>query len=1035
MGAFGNLLTSIKNALVGITPFGGTIWPTSEDFPVADARTIKAATYPVPTLEALADIPYSNLAKDMEVIVSEHALSGGTIHPRTKYYLRQMPPENTRVNEVSGYVLSDYWIPVPQGQSNFEGTIETQYAPSFEGKRPKFLPTEISSEAYQAGYPTDAAYTGGNTSDIIWANEFDPTLNHVWFRQRSGSTLPWGIPVSLSAGGDYEANQYIDVIFRWVDKNDPAPGRPIQPADYLQLPTGWLTTPGDDYETRILTENLYRSQSLRNPYGILKSEWDIPILVSDDPILVRYGNTPGNTDFLNDTFWRGYYTPGLDTHMASRTSSSSSNWTISKIDQESGEFDDFVFKAFPIGVTQGDLTSSIPTLPIPVGGASPNDWSDASPDYNRDTHILYMSKCTKYSDGSFKTAWSFPRRFDGLDAILAVLDATPGDIFYEVRNSSGNLEDNIASIDITAKLFKGVTELTTGFTEVKWFRGTTEIVFDEDTRYAINLGVNFNAYHQVSADGKSLKVFPLGINTSQQYTTEISHTSNPSAPYSANILLRDAKDDASAFVADILSVHGNTFRNHTGLYKFDGQFIKGGVLDTTDVSFKWTLLDSTGAAITNGIKKSDGTTLGTSDVEAASAYISGSSISTYAVLKVVAQFGEITREDRVTLTDLADAVGLEILYWGNGSSDPGNPTDFTPRTLTKSEVLALNINYFESGTNAWFCIIRENGVWGGEIRLRSESARPNGGINLFIFKNVEESVDGIPTAPAIPSTGSLIPTGWTISQTARTGGQDATYMCSAFFLLRTDVAADPATLTRVNYNPLSSSYGDPNRVNGDTPPPAVSGNNGWSPIIANIVDNQRVVEKVIDWVGGQGTKPAANTDSSYVGSTGLTTLANAVDKRGPSGPSTNMRPQQYAFSGLRATLPTVAMSESSGHVFIRRLTFQNTHNASRMFRVFATVGFVKFSTTGDPALILVRIRYKPGDNPDSDWTSISLTTADENKVGVTEIQGSDFRGRVIPVEAMISVPANEFMTIYLSAERVAGGASYRNSGFIEAWGI
>jgi hypothetical protein len=944
MGAFKDYLDSIISTLAGIVPFGGTLDTPSEEDPIAIAQKIKGNTFVVESLEVLADIPYKMLQKDMEVIVSQHTLGSGTVMPKTRYSLKEMPPANTKVNEVPSYVLSNYWIPVVYGSERFEEDPEIQYAPNYDGKRPRFLPSEIESDAYQAGYPTTESFDLGNPSDIIWVDDFDPTKNHVWIRQRTGPTRPWGIPISISGATDYETNQYLDVIFKWIPKGDPRPDRPIQPDDYALLPTGWSNTPGDNYSTRILTEDLYRSQALKNPYGVIKSNgWDIPILVSSDPDLVRYGNTPGNTDFLNDTYWRGYYTPGLDTHMASRPTAVSTDWVITKIDDESGEFEDIVFKVFPLGVTLAELQAAIPTSPIPIGGASPNNCNDAPPAYDRNTETLYMSKSTRYADGSFKVPWSIWRRFDGMDAINAFLEATPGDVFYETR-VNGELTDSIEYIDIVAKLYRGIEEIDlSAAEEIVWLRGATEIVFDPTTRYAINLGVGLNAYHQVSVDGQSLRVYPLGVDVTQEYKINITQYENQTAPFEANILLRDATDDGEAFINDILPIHGTTFRNNSGLYRFDSQFIKGGAIDNTGVTFKWTLLDASLNPVADGIRDSGGVSLGTSDVVANTVYVRGQDVDTLSILKCVAEFGDITREDRITLTDVADVTGVDVLYWGTGDVDPGNPTDFTPRTLTTQEVLDLDYGYLEpdDAEGAWYMIVRVNGEWGSEIRIRGEGARPNGALQLFIFKNVDESVDGIPTAPNVPASGSLIPSGWTQTPTARTGLQDATYMSQHMFLLRTDVAADPTLLDRDNFNPTGAAYGEPIRTNGDTPPPVEPGDDGWSPVFANetfthpTTGKIHVVQKVVGWIGGTGTEPASNTSTSYVGPAGFTTRDNATNIKGEDGAPGTTKPEIFI-----TTTATHKGDYSSGAVSSRSIDVTNNHSQPRRFQINAEAYFV-----------------------------------------------------------------------------------------------
>lgn len=67
---------------------------------------------------------------------------------------------------------------------------------------------------------------------------------------------------------------------------------------------------------------------------------------------------------------------------------------------------------------------------------------------------------------------------------------------------------------------------------------------------------------------------------------------------------------------------------------------------------------------------------------------------------------------------------------------------------------------------------------------------------------------------------------------------------------------------------------------GDT---GLTGDNGWTPELATVTDGMREVQQVVDWFGGEGTKPATGLN---VGDTGLVVdLANGKDIRGPQGPS------------------------------------------------------------------------------------------------------------------------------------------------------
>lgn len=55
----------------------------------------------------------------------------------------------------------------------------------------------------------------------------------------------------------------------------------------------------------------------------------------------------------------------------------------------------------------------------------------------------------------------------------------------------------------------------------------------------------------------------------------------------------------------------------------------------------------------------------------------------------------------------------------------------------------------------------------------------------------------------------------------------------------------------------------------------------WTMVIANVEDGERVVQQVVDWVGGSGTKPATG---KYLGETGLVDdIEDATDVRGAQG--------------------------------------------------------------------------------------------------------------------------------------------------------
>lgn len=1020
MGAYNDFVEDVKSNIDGIVPYGGTIVPTANEFSIVLAQHIQGGYMALPTLEVLADFPIELMQKDMTIVVSEHERPNGSQHTRTRYYLKTVPVN--RLSDTSEDI-SLYWTVEQTSTVADQSILETQYAPNVNGSRPLFLSSQITSDAYQAGYPSTASFEGGNPSDIVWSDDFDPLKGHAWIRQRINSAQPWGIPVSISAPGDYEQNQYVDFIFKWVPKSSPIPDRPIQPDDFNVLPVGWINTPGDDYDTLIVTNDLYRSSVLKSVYGVLKSEWGIPILISSDPQLVRYGNTPGSSDFFNLTFWRPYFTPGLDTFMATRLLNTDTTWTLIKIDQENGEYADFVFKLLPINADYDTLVASRPTSSVPINGASPNDWSNEPVENTTTDQIQYFCKCTKFIDGSLKTPWSLPHRFDGIDSIVAVIEETPGDTFYRTRDVNGNLVDAFASIDLVSRLYRGVTEITTEINSYKWYRGNTLIIFSNITHKATNLGVGLNDAHTISVDGKTLTITPDAVIITQQYKVGINHTSR-TPDYEESIQILDATDDAEAFIVDILAVNGHVFKNQEGLYRFDAKFYKGGELDLANVSFIWTLVDGAGAPIIGALRNSSGVPLSV-PVTTQTVYVSGADVDEKAVLILSAFYGAVSRQINVSLTDLSDIQGYDVLYWGLGSSDPGSPTDFTPRTLTKQEVLDLGIGYLDiaDGANAWYRIERINGVWGPELRIRGEAGQAAGGIELIIFKNV--TAPTVPSIPAVPGSGSIIPAGWTHPATDFAGSEDTRYMTSCTFLLRTDVVADPTVFTRDNYTPVGT-YGTLSKIESNPSGTGVDGYNGWSPLFSMEVDGERRILKLVDWFGGTGTKPAgAGTTTSYVGPTGLTSKALATDFRGPAGPDNGYVPPYLIKIGDEtATGIGGSVGTSVGpQITLQSITLE-AYARPRIIQVFGRVNLRSDNSNSDDYfnVWLDRVIIKP-DN--SSTVNRVAQTYKRPMIGVNASESAT-------IEYSITVNGSSDKERYnLRLVQSAGGSAFRNAGYLQ----
>ena len=81
-----------------------------------------------------------------------------------------------------------------------------------------------------------------------------------------------------------------------------------------------------------------------------------------------------------------------------------------------------------------------------------------------------------------------------------------------------------------------------------------------------------------------------------------------------------------------------------------------------------------------------------------------------------------------------------------------------------------------------------------------------------------------------------------------------------------------------------------------------SGSNGWSPIEASAIDGERRLRKVVDWVGGQGSKPPVDVYLSQGGYTSY--IEEATDFRGAHGltPDTSVLSTTTLAPGQPATV-------------------------------------------------------------------------------------------------------------------------------------
>lgn len=214
-------------------------------------------------------------------------------------------------------------------------------------------------------------------------------------------------------------------------------------------------------------EQLWQITAQKSVYGQLKSEWIIQKII-ESPSYIRYNNLPtphpdtlasttddANTGSVEDlaliaASWVSVY--NNHTFIAKRQDDGANYtpWLVEKINEESGEYTDRVFKLFDLNL---DLDS--PFLAAPVNRDPTSEgWSD-TPLVETDTQINYVSEARKFFNGELKTSWSSPIPYTGKDIFSDVIDSNFGDNFKYTQE--GVVTPTL--ITLKANLYKGTSEL------------------------------------------------------------------------------------------------------------------------------------------------------------------------------------------------------------------------------------------------------------------------------------------------------------------------------------------------------------------------------------------------------------------------------------------------------------------------------------------------------------------------------------------------------------------------------------------------
>lgn len=185
----------------------------------------------------------------------------------------------------------------------------------------------------------------------------------------------------------------------------------------------------------------------------------------------------------------------------------------------------------------------------------------------------------------------------------------------------------------------------------------------------------------------------------------------------------------------------------------------------------------------------------------------------------------------------------------------------------------------------------------------------------------------------------------------------------------------------------------------------IQGQKGWSPVLSVVSDGERRVLRLVDYVGGEGTKPSIPTDN-YIGATGLTTLANAIDIRGatgatgaqgPTGPAAN------AFTNIAVAGQTTVSAEVANDT----LTITNGTGISVTTDAANDSITITNNDRGSAQNIFKNIAVSGQSTIVADTNDDTLTIVGSGSVTVTTDAATD----TVTISGAVSAPQNCFAVV------------------------
>ncbi len=212
---------------------------------------------------------------------------------------------------------------------------------------------------------------------------------------------------------------------------------------------------------------LWVIEGQKNAYGALKSSWTIR-RIKEDPNYIRYSfaaspipNTlcdtteiasvgqQADTD-LSNCGWENVYSG--ENFIATRQDDGANftQWRVEKINEESGEFQEYAFKLFDFNLPVDSVELVAPTASDPTN----EGWFDV-PQAETSTKKNYVTSARKFIDGTLKSPWSKPVPYTAFENFILTISSSNDDDFK--KDQDGNVVPS--TIDLTAELFKGVEKL------------------------------------------------------------------------------------------------------------------------------------------------------------------------------------------------------------------------------------------------------------------------------------------------------------------------------------------------------------------------------------------------------------------------------------------------------------------------------------------------------------------------------------------------------------------------------------------------